>query len=394
MVPTVLERLTGLAQGSSLLAALDGIDGVHLVGGAVRDLALGRVPHELDLVAEHDGPAVARELAGRLGGELRVHDTFGTATVAGPDVAIDVATARAETYPAPGALPVVGPGSLEEDMRRRDFTVNAIAVGVSPDVRGELHAFPGAVADLEAGRLRVLHDASFVDDPTRLLRLARYGTRLGFVLHPRTEQLARAAFADDAPQTAGIARMGREFWLLLGEPAPIEALELLVELGIKWPFTVERARLDRVLALLPADASVEHALLAALAAGVPAGAFATWVDQAHVPRASVAIDAARDPEALAEAMRDAATASQLAAAVRGRPAESVAVAGAFGAEEQARRWLEDLRHVKLEIGGEELLAAGVPQGPEIGRRLHTALAKKLDGEVSGRDEELAAALAP
>lgn len=411
MVPTVLERLTGLAQGSSLLAALDGIGGVHLVGGAVRDLMLDRVPHELDLVAEQDGPAVARELAERLGGELRVHDTFGTATVAGPKLAIDVATARAESYPAPGALPVVRPGSLEDDMRRRDFTVNAIAVGVSPDVRGQLHAFPGAVEDLHAGRLRVLHDRSFVDDPTRLIRLARYGTRLSFGLHPRTEQLARAALADGAPRTAGPARMGREMWLLLGEPTENDALDLLEELGAPAPLVVAglesagtgilgpiadgdagRCTLEDVLGLLQPDVSREHALLAALGAGVSQADLAAWLEAAHVTRAGVVLDAARDPRGLDAAMEAAPTASELAAVVRGRPAESVVVAGAFGRGDAARRWLEHLRHVRLDIGGEDLLAAGVPQGPEIGRRLQAALARKLDGEVSGRDEELAAAL--
>ena len=392
MVPTVLEHLTGLTQGARLLTALDGLDGVHLVGGAVRDLALGRTPRELDLVAEHDGPAVARELARRLGGEIRVHDAFGTAAVTTPELPLDVATARAESYPAPGALPVVRAASLEDDMARRDFTVNAIAVGVSPDVHGTLHAFPGAVEDLEARRLRVLHDGSFVDDPTRLIRLARYGTRLGFVLHPRTEQLARAAFADDAPQTAGVARMARELWLLLGEPTAIAGLELLEELGAGGPFVVDRQRLQAVLDLLPPDGSRENALLAALAAGIPEEDLAAWLEAAHIPRAGVVLDAACDPAALAEAMRAARTPSELASAVRGRPAESVAVAGAFGAEEPARRWLGDLRHIKLDIRGDDLLAAGVPQGPEIGRRLQSALARKLDGEVRTRDEELAAAL--
>jgi tRNA nucleotidyltransferase (CCA-adding enzyme) len=392
MVPTVLDRLTGLTHGRRLLDALGGLEAVHLVGGAVRDLALDRTPRELDLVAEHDGPGVARELARRLGGELRVHDTFGTATVTEPELLIDVATARAESYPAPGALPLVRGGSLEEDMARRDFTVNAIAVGVSPDVRGEVHAFPGAIEDLQAGRLRVLHDRSFIDDPTRLIRLARYGTRLNFVLHPRTEQLARAAFAANAPETAGVARMGRELWLLLGEPGAIAGLELLEELGSGGPFVVDRARLERVEELLPDDVSREHALLAALAVDVAEPDLASWLDAAHVVRAGIVLDAARDPAALAAAMRAATSASELAAAVRGRTPEAVAVAGAHGAQEQARRWLGDLRHVKLAIGGADLMAAGVPEGPEIGRRLSAALAKKLDGEARTREEELAAAM--
>src|SRR5690606_38061125 len=114
--------------------ALDGLRRVHLVGGAVRDLLLDRTPREIDLLAEEDGVAVARELARRLDGALRVHDTFGTATVEAGDLRLDVATARAETYPRPGALPELRPGTVAEDMARRDFTVNAIAVGLTDDV--------------------------------------------------------------------------------------------------------------------------------------------------------------------------------------------------------------------------------------------------------------------
>lgn len=405
MVPTVLDRLTGLTQGSRLLDALIGLQGLHLVGGAVRDLALDRTPRELDLVAEHDGPVVARELARRLGGELRVHDTFGTATVTAPGLSLDVATARAESYPAPGALPVVRGGSIEEDMARRDFSVNAIAVGVSPDVRGEVHAFPGAVEDLQAGRLRVLHDGSFVDDPTRLIRLARYGIRLGLVLHPRTEQLARAAFADDAPATAGVARMARELWLLLSEPDPVRCLLLLADLAggemddnpgpIPLPgmqLVVEPSIVNDTRGLLPKDAAHEHALLATIVSERDPAALRAWLDAAHVTRPEIVLDAARDPAALAQAMWVAKRPSELAAAVRGRSVEAVAVAGACGPKDEARRWLDELRHVRLDITGDDLLAAGVEQGPEIGRRLSAALAKKLDGEIPTRDEQLAAAL--
>ena len=324
-----------------------------------------------------------------------------------PDLALDVATARAESYPAPGALPIVRGGSLEEDMARRDFTVNAIAVGITPDVRGELHAFPGAVEDLQAGRLRVLHDASFADDPTRLIRLARYGIRLGFVLHPRTEQLARAAFADGAPESAGLARIGRELWLLLGEPDPVRSLMLLADLGGDEmdanpgplpipgpgvPLRIDPALTNDTRRLVPADASREHALLATLVLGAEQDELRAWLDAAQVPRPEIVLDATRDPARLRDAMWAAQRPSELAAAVRGCTPEAIAVAGAAGPKDEARRWLDELRHVKLDIGGADLMAAGIPQGPEIGRRLSAALAKKLDGEAPTREEQLAVAL--
>ena len=402
MVPTPSERLLAsleaLPAGRSLLEALSGLTGVHLVGGAVRDLLIERVPHELDLVSATDGPALASELAARLGGTARVHAAFGTATVQTPAGRLDVATARAESYPRPGALPVVRPGSLEEDLRRRDFTVNAIAVGLSDDVRGEMTVFPGAVEDLDARRLRVLHDGSFSDDATRLVRLARYAPRLSLVLHPRTEQLARAACADGMPATVGWSRWAAELWLLLGEERAVDGLVLLAELaghavpGPVGGLRVEPDRLTTLLGLLPPDASSEHALLAALAAGVEMSDLLAWLDEAHVHRPGLVADAARDPAGLAEEMRAARSPSALAAALRHHTAETVAVAGAHGAEDAARRWLGDLRHVRLEITGDDLMAAGVPKGPELGRRLDVALARKLDGDAPTREAELAAAL--
>src|SRR6185312_1319371 len=177
-----LDDLRALPCGARALAAFGGDDRVHLVGGAVRDLLLGRRPREVDLVVEAD----LDETAGRLGGDVTAHDRFGTARVLFGDCEIDLARARREHYLRPGALPEVEPASLEEDLRRCDVTVNAMAIGLD----GALRAVPGAVEDLEAGVLRVLHDRSFADDPTRLWRVARYAARLGFTVDPRTRALA------------------------------------------------------------------------------------------------------------------------------------------------------------------------------------------------------------
>src|SRR5918996_3834661 len=142
--------------------ALDGEDAVYIVGGAVRDLLLGDDPHELDFVVEGDAVAVARRAAERAGGRVTVHERFGTATVATPHATFDLAGARRERYERPGALPEVELGAtLRDDLERRDFTVNAIALHLAD---GELIFHAGAREDLEARRLRVLHDASFRDD--------------------------------------------------------------------------------------------------------------------------------------------------------------------------------------------------------------------------------------
>jgi tRNA nucleotidyltransferase (CCA-adding enzyme) len=412
----LLARLARLPAGARLLAVLDAPDaeparggrrappdggplaGIWLVGGAVRDLALDRSPGELDLAVCGDAGAVASELGRRLEGAGRAHELFGTHTIDAGGLRVDVAMARAETYPRPGALPDVRPAaSIEEDLLRRDFTVNAFALGVSADVRGRLAGAPSAAQDLEGRRLRVLHDASFLDDPTRLLRLVRYAARLGFAVHPRTEQLARAAFASGAPRTAGVSRMGGELMLLLGEEVEVAvaALVLLRELGGGEELVVEPDRLRAAAAALPAGGRSDLVLLAALARGTDERRLRAWLAGMHLRRedAATVLDAARDPESLATAMRAAERPSQLARLLRHRALEAVALAATFDdAAEPARRWFDELRSVALQVTGKDLLAAGVPEGPELGRRLAAALDRKLDDGLASRDDELAAAL--
>jgi tRNA nucleotidyltransferase (CCA-adding enzyme) len=207
----VLERLRALPGGRELLAvAAEHGGGVELVGGAVRDIVLGSRPRELDVIVDSGVERLAAALAARLGGEATLHERFGTAVVRGGLASVDLATIRAESYPTPGALPEVRRGSPEEDLERRDFTVNAIAVALSGASPGGVRAVTGALDDLAARRLRVLHDGSFLDDPTRILRLARYATRLRFEVEPRTAALAADALAAGALKTVSGPRLGVE----------------------------------------------------------------------------------------------------------------------------------------------------------------------------------------
>jgi tRNA nucleotidyltransferase (CCA-adding enzyme) len=403
-------RLRELPAAVPLLAALGEDARVHLVGGAVRDLLLGRAtPVDLDLVVDGDAIALARTLAERLGGgaELRVHERFGTATVRGAGHAYDLAGARAESYARPGALPDVRPGTLAEDLARRDFTVNALALALD----GRLDAAPHALDDLAAGLLRVLHDASFVEDPTRLLRLVRYATRLGFAVEPRTDALARAALADGALATVTPTRIGAELRLLLREPRALDALAWVASWGDALGVTlaVDRAVAERARDLLPADGRGDLLLLAGASLAVTPGgraargegdratanAASRWLDALGFTAQDrdVVVAAATEAPSAAEELRDAARPSEIAAVLGRAPVELAALAGALGAAEPARRWIDELRHVRLEIDGDDLIAAGVPQGTSIGAGLTAALRAKLDGEASGREAELAVAIA-
>src|SRR4051794_6878520 len=240
MTVDVLSRLPA----GTVLDRLDGRSGVWVVGGAVRDALLGREPKDIDLVIEGDAVALASEL-GQVG---EVHDRFGTVTVDVDGTTVNVAMARTERYPAPGALPEVEPAALADDLARRDFTVNAIAA----DLDGGLHEAPSARDDLAAGQLRVLHERSFLDDPTRLWRLARYAARLGFGIEADTERLAREAVAGGALDTVSGPRIGNELMLALDEPDPVAALVAASELGLITQ-SVPRQRIADALALLPSD---------------------------------------------------------------------------------------------------------------------------------------------
>jgi tRNA nucleotidyltransferase (CCA-adding enzyme) len=445
----VLERLHDLPGGEALLEVAAKRGDVELVGGAVRDLLLGQTPRELDVVVGGDqqaftqaAPLFARELAARLGvlAGANEHERFGTALVEWDGGRIDVATRRAESYPAPGALPDVRAGTEEEDLERRDFTVNAIAVSLGGERGRELRAVPEALDDLGAGRLRVLHDGSFADDPTRLLRLARYAARLGFEVEDHTAALARTAIAAQALDTVSGARIGAELRLALDEGDPVATLAAMNELGVlhalhprlRFEQPVARA----ALALLPEDGRSDLALLTALVlplalraegdrsretSAFGAGRFGdtgvsrsggasvsligphfgqraeilALLDRWDFPageRDRVAAAACAVPP-LIERLPLAELPSELRATALGVPLEGVALAGALGCEQPARRWLQDTRHVHLEITGDDLIAAGVLEGPEIGRRLEAVLQLRLDGELAGgREAELAAAL--
>jgi tRNA nucleotidyltransferase (CCA-adding enzyme) len=376
-----LVALRALPCGARALDAFGPGDGVHVVGGAVRDLLLGRRPREIDLVVEGDLDEAAARLPG---GTVTAHDRFGTARVLFEDCEIDLARARRETYLRPGALPEVEPAVLDEDLRRRDVTVNAIALGLD----GAISAVPNALEDLEAGVLRVLHDRSFVDDPTRLWRVARYAARLGFTVEPRTRALAHAA----DPSTVSGDRLGAELRLALREPDPPAALRAAKELQPRLlpdGFDPDPPGLEEALALLPeGEGRGDLVTLAAATAGMDTRALLDWLDDMGFPANDRDTVAAASRFSTGAPLRVARTPAEVARAARGAPLEAVALAGG----ENARRWLDELRHVRLEITGADLLAAGVPQGPEIGERLRRALDRKLDGEIAGRDAELAAAL--
>lgn len=334
---------------------------VYLVGGVVRDLLLGRERSDVDLVVVGDAAA----LAAKLGAETTEHERFATAKARLDGHEIDIASARAESYPQPGALPLVEPaGSIETDLARRDFTINAMAVPLGGGPLIDPHR---GRADLEAGLLRVLHPRSFRDDPTRALRAARYVARFGFELERQTGRLLRETDLG----TVSADRRRAELLRLAAEPNAPRGFELLAT----WGLTELRER----------GAELAGRVADLLAAPPWQGVVAR--DRA-VLRAALGPPGEEERLAAAEPPRPS-FAVELAA---GRDPAELALARGLGAE-WLDRYLVEWRSVGLEIDGADLLEAGVPQGPAVGRGLAEALRGKLDGQVAGREQELAAALA-
>jgi tRNA nucleotidyltransferase (CCA-adding enzyme) len=334
---------------------------VYLVGGAVRDLLLGRPRADVDLVVEGDAAALAE----RLGGASAEHDRFGTVKVEVEGHELDIASARTETYPEPGALPIVAPAEgIEVDLGRRDFTINAMAVPLDGEPR--LIDPHGGREDLERGVLRVLHPRSFEDDPTRALRAARYAARFDFELEPETAALLRRTDLT----TVSADRRRAELERLAAEGTACQGFERLGE----WGLVDLRENGLELLRAVDDLLQREH-----------------WAEL--VPREEAMLAAALGPPGGEEL---------LASMWPPRPGEGVEVAGgrdpvelilarAMGAD-WIEQYLTAWRRVELEIGGADLIAAGVPQGPAVGRGLRAARRRKLEGEIAGREAELAAAL--
>ena len=206
---------------------------VYFVGGGVRDLLLKRENWDLDLTVEGDGIAFARLVADRYGAGLAVFERFATARLAFPDgLKMDIATTRRESYAQPAVLPTVQPASIEEDLYRRDFTINAIAMQLNPGQFGRLLDAYGGQRDLRACTIRVLHAGSFQDDPTRIFRAIRFEQRFGFRIERITARLLAQAASRNLIQQLSGPRLKNEILLLFAEHDPVSAIERLAQLKL------------------------------------------------------------------------------------------------------------------------------------------------------------------
>ncbi len=420
----LLRGLPGAAQDlvEAVVAASRELDArVLIVGGPVRDVLLERPVRDIDLVVEsRKGSAAdaARSIAERAapqGARVVEHGRFGTLRIEVGDTRLDIASMRSETYARPGALPDVAAGSLEDDMARRDFTVNALAVALEPG-RGE-RALPvidlvGGLDDLAARRLRVLHDRSFHDDPTRALRAARLAPRLGFSLARPTRAALRGALRDGAFGAVSGDRLRREIEkcfsdavLGLDPPAALRRLAewhvlTALEPGLTLPAesVTSLRRLGRAIAEPPWRAPRRRPWLSGMAIWL--APLSPALRRRSTARFSVRGDAAKRIAGFPR-LRDT-TLRQLGKA-RGRGAVDAVLSGVAEEELHAlhavaepalrrriERWAAEDRARRVPLTGNELLALGL-EGPAVGRVLARVRAAFLDGAVANREEATALA---
>ncbi len=401
---TLLERLPpSVSEALNVARQLADDSALYLVGGTVRDLLLGAGVKDVDLVVVGDAARFGTKLQAALGGTLSAHVEFGTATLVLPSgLELDLAAAREETYARPGALPDVVPSSIQKDMSRRDFTVNAMALRLSPAPPELLDPYQGE-ADLNARQLRILHPLSFVEDPTRVLRGARLAGRLGFVFEPDTAERARAVLAASQPggslrTTVSNSRSRAELELILAEPRVAPALVVLAELGALhaiFGLQAEGGPLNALeLAhtldtLRQSDPVPPEAYLLALLVGVDESAAERHVERFNWPRkhlqtrARLLVILGREPRAQ----------GRRGGAVRDEDLEALDAPARWllrAAEPTFAGRLERLERQPppRKLRGGDVVALGLPPGPAIGRVLDEVAEARATGQVSTFAQEL------
>lgn len=370
---------------------------VYLVGGVIRDMLLGYPNFDLDLVVEGNAIKLAQQVAELSQLKSVVHPRFQTAKLSYGIFTIDIATARHETYSKPGALPTINPGTINDDLSRRDFSINAMAISLAPENYGELVDIYQGKSDLKRSLIRILHPKSFTDDATRILRAIRYEQRLGFKLEAQTAQLLKR----DIPilDTISGDRIRHELELILGEERPEHAINRLSELGA----------LQRINPALRGNDWIVEKFDDARRLNKPSQLPSLYFSLLSYPLDGKEIEEIicrlNMPVKLARILRDTLRLrtqlplldeptmkhSEIYYLLHDYDPLAIQV-NAIATKPSTpyhhlQQFLVELRYVKTHLGGEDLKKLGIPEGPDVGKILQTMHKAKLDKEVNTREEE-------
>ncbi|MEJ2324073.1 MAG: CBS domain-containing protein [Nitrospirota bacterium] len=378
-----------------------------LVGGSVRDLLRGEKNLDIDIVIEGDGVAFAKELASSLGARINVHERFATAKIRKDGTRLDVATARTEYYETPAALPRVKMSSIKKDLYRRDFTINTLAVKLNPRDFGQLVDFFGGQRDLKDKTIRVLHNLSFVEDPTRAFRAVRFAERFGFKLSKQTHNLIKSALKMDLFDRLSGSRLYEEICLTFEEAEPFRVVKRFDEYGLLKVVLNDLALTEELENLL---VSVHETLLwfalsfqedepdkrvlylMALLSQLKDEQKKEALERLDAPprvRKSI-IKGSHQAQGLLRRMPLGDPAS-IFYAMSGLELETVLAAMASTKDEDVKkeisRYFLELRKVKTSITGEDLKRLGIEPGPVYSEIFREIMARKLRGELKTKEDE-------
>lgn len=367
-----------------------------LVGGAVRDIMLGTGTYDIDIVVRGDVGRYAVDLATELSGKIIHSSQLHTVKLHSGDVNIDIAMARKETYAHSGALPDLLPGTIEEDLARRDFTINSMGVFLTERNWGDLLDLHGGRRDLCEGVIRVHHDASFSDDPTRILRAIRYIGRLGMAMEPHTEYLLRRDIF--CLGSVGGKRIWKELQHILRERHATGILREANDLGVLsaiYPGFGFEGDVLSAFSQLCTTPSVESdmVVLALLTSSIPPHERKGLI--ARLDLDSRAATVVGDMETVKKVSCQIASrrmkASSIYKALYGLSKPAITAWSLLSDDphisENLNFFLTDLKQVKTELSGAHLVSLGIPEGPKIGDILRDLLVARLDGEIASLEDE-------
>ncbi|SHO48641.1 CBS domain-containing protein [Desulfopila aestuarii] len=386
------------------------------VGGFVRDLLLKKRNLDLDIVVEGNGIEFAKHLAGRLGGRYRTHERFSTAMVLMPDgFKIDIATARLEYYEYPAALPTVELSSIKLDLYRRDFTINAMAVQLNPQQFGTLIDFFNCQNDLKQKEIKVLHNLSFVEDPSRIFRAIRFEKRMSFTMAPHTARLIRNAVKMQLFGKAADTRFFSEIRLIFSEENPIPAIQRMADFNLfqfLWPDLKPHLKVDRrfLHILLQAQRAIDWyrllylkeecdnwiVYLLAIMGRSKAEVLEAFCKRFLVPQKItdnlVWQKMHADKVANLLARRNALRNSEIYWLLQDLDIEGLlyvmAIARKSTVKKAVSNYVTEMRQAATLISGRDLMALGYEPGPAFKIMLNDLLDARLDGIVTSKSEEI------
>jgi tRNA nucleotidyltransferase (CCA-adding enzyme) len=408
-LPETLKKIINSAQQVACQTKMP----AYLVGGALRDLILGVKNFDLDITVEGDGILFAKELAKRLKSEIIIHQRFRTATLILPGhLKLDIATTRQEKYLSPAALPVVSPGGLQDDLRRRDFTINALAAKISLAEGEEIIDLFAGQDDLAAGRIRILHTLSFKDDPTRIFRAVRFSQRFDFKIEPETLRLLKETINEGLLDKVNPHRLRDELILILKEAdpfKPVKALNRLGALSLISPklrigkttqdlFKAVSQELDWFAKNFPAHRRLDGWLIyfALLLESFTLAQIKTVIYRLGLRKGEekrlLSYYQERDQLRVSLSRKQVAP-ERIFSLLEPLSYEIIILLRATSKNKNLKKYLSDFFEIyngmRLCVGGDDLRGLGVLPGPEYQKIFAKVLTAKLNGQVKNRQAELA-----